>query len=161
MITSNFLLHSAVQRYGYYFIYCSIFLDIFHSIMVLLLGSSIPCYWRTSRLIVFCAFRDNNSKLKEVGTESKCLFLKSPSCRLFVFCFHCCLWKFNQRKKKERKTKWNRVPFFNLTNELGCLKSWFKKKPIFRTIKFFLVARLSTNGFRILVSYVTQLTKTH
>ena len=68
MITSNFLLHSAVQRYGYYFMYCLIFLEIFHSIMVLLLGSSIPCYWRRSRLIVFSAFRDNNSKLKEVGT---------------------------------------------------------------------------------------------
>lgn len=49
-------------------VYCLIFLEIFHSIMVLLLGSSIPCYWRRSRLIVFSAFRDNNSKLKEVGT---------------------------------------------------------------------------------------------
>ena len=92
--------------------YCSIFLEIFHSIMVLLLGSSIPCYWRRSRLIVFCAFRDNSSKLKEVGTESKCLFLKSPACRLVV-CFSLPLLplrgqeinilKFNQRKKKKKE----------------------------------------------------------
>ena len=136
MITSNFLLHSAVQRYVYYFMYCSIFLDIFHSIMVLLLGSSVPCYWRRSRLIVFCAFRDNSSKLKEVGTESNCLIFKSPACRLVV-CFllpllplkgqEINILKFYQRKKKERKTKSKRVPFFNLTTELGFLKLlWFK-----------------------------------
>lgn len=67
--------------------------------------------------------------------QSKCLFLKSPACRLVV-CFSLPLLplkgqeinilKFNQRKKKERKTKWNRVPFFNLTTELGFLKLWFK-----------------------------------